>query len=116
MNTTLSNLFHSHHQGDLDEWRGSLVVDDFSGYKQLMGDSPDQITEVGCWAHTRRKFHGLQLPNQSQIAEQAVRQMAQIYAVEREVKELNAEVRLRIWQEKSQPLVQTLYDWLMQSR
>jgi transposase len=53
---------------------------------------------------------GLQLANQSQIAEQAVRQIAQIYAVEREVKELSAEVRLRIRQEKSQPLVQTISD------
>ena len=58
----------------------------------------------------------MQLANQSQIAEQAVRQIAQIYAVEREVKELSAEVRLRIRQEKSQPLVQTLYEWLIQSR
>ena len=36
--------------------------------------------------------------------------------MEREVKELSAEVRLRIRQEKSQPLVQTLYDWLMLNR
>jgi transposase len=100
----------------LEEWRGSLVVDDFSGYKQLMGDAQEQITEVGCWAHARRKFHDLQLANQSQIAEQAVRQMAQIYAVEREVKDLNAEDRQRIRQEKSEPLVKTLHEWLMQSR
>jgi transposase len=100
----------------LDEWRGSLVVDDFSGYKQLMGDAQEQITEVGCWAHARRKFHDLQLANQSQIAEQAVRQIAQIYAVEREVKDLNAEDRLRIRQDKSVPLVQTLHDWLMLNR
>jgi transposase len=100
----------------LDEWRGSLVVDDFSGYKQLMGDAQEQITEVGCWAHARRKFHDLQLANQSQIAEQAVRQIAQIYAVEREVKDLNAEDRLRIRQDKSLPLVQTLHDWLMLNR
>jgi hypothetical protein len=37
--------------------------------------------------HARRKFHDLQLANQSQIAEQAVRQIAQIYGVEREVKD-----------------------------
>ncbi len=100
----------------LDEWRGSLVVDDFSGYKQLMGDAQEQITEVGCWAHARRKFHDLQLANQSQIAEQARRQIAQIYAVEREVKDHNGENRLRIWQEKSEPLVKTLHEWLMLNR
>ena len=100
----------------LDEWRGSLVVDDFSGYKQLMGDASGQITEVGCWAHARRKFHDLQLANQSQIAEQALRQMAQIYAVEREVKDLGCDERLRTRQEQSQPLVQTLYEWLIVNR
>jgi transposase len=100
----------------LDEWRGSLVVDDFSGYKQLMADALGQITEVGCWAHARRKFHDLQLASQSQIAEQAVRQIAQIYAVERQVKDLSGEERLRMRQEKSLPLVNTLHEWLIQSR
>jgi hypothetical protein len=56
------------------------------------------------------------LANQSQIAEQAVRQIAQIYAVEREVKELSAEERLGIRQDKSQPLVQALYEWLVLNR
>lgn len=66
--------------------------------------------------HTRRKFHNLMQANQSQTAKQAVRQMAQIYAVEREVKDLSCEERLRIRQDKSQPLVQTLYEWLMLNR
>ena len=42
--------------------------------------------------------------------------MAQIYAVEREVKELSVEERLAIRQDKSQPLVQTLYEWLVLNR
>jgi transposase len=35
-------------------WQGKLVTDDFSGYKACfeMG-----VTEVGCMAHARRKFH-----------------------------------------------------------
>jgi transposase len=36
--------------------------------------------------------------------------------VEREVKDLNAEDRLRIRQDMSLPLVQTLHEWLIQSR
>ena len=100
----------------LDQWRGSLVVDDFSGYKQLMGDAAGQITEVGCWAHARRKFHDLHQASQSQIAEQAIQQIAHIYAVERQAKGLGSQERLRMRQEKSQPLVQTLYEWLMLNR
>jgi len=100
----------------LDQWRGSLVVDDFSGYKQLMGAAAGQITEVGCWAHARRKFHDLHQASQSQIAEQAIQQIAHIYAVERQAKGLGSQERLRMRQEKSQPLVQTLHEWLMLNR
>lgn len=100
-------------------WTGSLVVDDFSGYKQLMGHGQDgkgKITEVGCWAHARRKFHDLQLANQSQIAEQAVQQIAQIYAIEREVKDLDHNQRQAIRQERSRPILDTLHAWLSLNR
>ena len=81
-----------------------------------MNGGNDRIMEVGCWAHARRKFHDLQLANQSQIAEQAVGQIAQIYAIERDAKHLGHEERLRMRQDKSQPLVDTLYDWLSLNR
>jgi hypothetical protein len=54
--------------------------------------------------------------SQSQIAEQAIQQIAHIYAVERQVKGLGSQERLRMRQDKSQPLVQTLYEWLMLNR
>src|SRR3990167_6320256 len=47
----------------LGDWRGSLVCDDFSGYKQLMAQG---VTEVGCLAHARRKFFDLHASNKSQ--------------------------------------------------
>ncbi|MBL8299624.1 MAG: IS66 family transposase [Rhodanobacteraceae bacterium] len=37
-----------HAQRFLDQFRGSLVVDDYSGYKALFAGG---VTEVGCWAH-----------------------------------------------------------------
>jgi len=39
----------------LGEWCGALMVDDFGGYKALF----PMVTELGCWAHARRKFHEL---------------------------------------------------------
>jgi len=59
----------SHAKAFLEGWRGTVVVDDYSGYKQLMGE---RITEAGCWAHARRKFFELHAANKSQIAEQAL--------------------------------------------
>ncbi len=43
----------SHAKAFLEDWRGTVMVDDYSGYKQLMGE---RIAEAGCWAHARRKF------------------------------------------------------------
>ena len=39
-----------------DGWRGKLVCDDFSGYKACFELG---VTEAGCLAHARRKFHEL---------------------------------------------------------
>ena len=97
----------------LGDWRGSLVCDDFSGYKQLMNHG---VTEVGCLAHARRKFFDLHAANQSQIAQQALAQFGQIYGVEREIKELPPDERRRIRQERSKPFVDLLHQWLIAHR
>ncbi|MES2952480.1 MAG: IS66 family transposase [Pseudomonadota bacterium] len=97
----------------LGEWRGSLVCDDFSGYKQLMAQG---VTEVGCLAHARRKFFDLHASNKSQIAQSALEQIGRIYDIEREVKELTPDERQRIRQEKTKPLLDTLREWLLLNR
>ena len=97
----------------LGDWRGSLVCDDFSGYKQLMNQG---VTEVGCLAHARRKFFDLHASNKSQIAQSALEQIARIYEIEREVKELPADERRRIRQERSKPLLDALRQWMILNR
>jgi transposase len=68
----------------LGDWRGTLVCDDYSGYKALIADG---VTEAGCMAHARRKFFDLHANNQSQIAGQALATIQKLYQVEREVAE-----------------------------
>jgi transposase len=97
----------------LGDWRGSLVCDDFSGYKQLMTQG---VTEVGCLAHARRKFFDLHASNKSQIAQSALEQIARIYEIERETKELNSDERQRIRQERSKPLLDALHQWMVVNR
>ena len=97
----------------LGDWRGSLVCDDFSGYKQLMTQG---VTEVGCLAHARRKFFDLHASNKSQIAHSALEQIARVYEIEREVKELDPDARRRIRQEKSKPLLDALHQWMILNR
>ena len=52
----------------LGEWRGSLVCDDYAGYKAGFVSG---ITEVGCMAHSQRKFFDLHVSSKSQIAGRA---------------------------------------------
>jgi transposase len=97
----------------LGDWKGSLVCDDFSGYKALLAAG---VTEVGCLAHARRKFFDLHAANQSQIAQSALEQLARIYEIEREVKELGAEQRLAVRRERTKPLLDALHEWMTLQR
>ena len=102
-----------HARSFLGDWSGGLVCDDFSGYKASFGES---ITEVGCMAHARRKFFDLHVSNKSEIAQQALTYIAQLYKVEREVKNLSADERLRIRQTESKPLLDALHQWMRLQR
>ncbi|WP_243415804.1 IS66 family transposase [Acidovorax sp. 99] len=97
----------------LGPWRGSLVCDDFSGYKQLMLEG---VTEVGCLAHARRKFFDLHTAHKSPVAQRALEHIAQVYEIERELKACSADERQRGRQERSKPLLDALHAWLLLTR
>lgn len=102
------------HAGEfLQGWSGTLLVDDFAGYKQLMGE---KVQEAGCWAHARRKFFELHAANKSQIAEQALVQIGQIYGIERQLQQANPDERRRIRQQQSRPVLEQLHRWLTEHR
>ena len=102
-----------HARNFLGDWRGSLVCDDFSGYKAGFANG---ITEAGCLAHARRKFFDLHAANKSQIAGFALEQFAKVYDIEREVKDLNAEQRTGVRQQRTQPLLDVLHQWMSLQR
>jgi transposase len=97
----------------LGEWKGSLVCDDYSGYKAGFVKG---ITEAGCMAHSRRKFFDLQVAAKSQIAGQACAYISQLYDVERDARHLSADERLQIRQAKSKPLADAFHQWMLLQR
>ncbi|MCW5618644.1 MAG: IS66 family transposase, partial [Nitrosomonas sp.] len=103
-----------HARDFLNDWQGHLVVDDYAGYKPLfaIGDR----TELGCWAHARRKFFELHKANASAVAFEALQRIGKLYAIEDEGKHLTIEPRKQLRVEKSLPILQSLYDWLLQIR
>lgn len=102
-----------HHARDfLGEWRGKLVCDDYGGYRQSFAG----VTEIGCMAHARCKFVDLHVTEKSQIAEQAIDLIGQLYQIEREVKSLTAEERQRLRDTRARPIADTLYRWMLAHR
>jgi hypothetical protein len=97
----------------LGDWRGTLVCDDYAGYKALIADG---VTEAGCMAHARRKFFDLHANNQSQIAQQALVYIQKLYQIEREVAELDPDERRRTRREQAQPILNEFHDWLTRHR
>jgi transposase len=94
-------------------WKGKLVTDDFSGYKACFELG---VTEVGCMAHARRKFHDLWIHHASPLGEQALKFFMKLYEVEREVRQLGADDRKAIRLEKTKPIADALHQWLTQQR
>jgi transposase len=102
-----------HAQAFLGDWRGTLVCDDYAGYKALIALG---VHEAGCMAHARRKFFDLHHTGKSQIAEQALQYFSALYDIERELHQLKPEDRLRRRHEEARPITDALHAWLMLQR
>jgi transposase len=94
-------------------WKGKLVTDDFSGYKACFELG---VTEVGCMAHARRKFHELWANHGSTVGEQALKLFRELYEVEREVAAGDAEQRREVRRQRSRKLADALHNWFTLQR
>jgi hypothetical protein len=102
-----------HPAAHLAEFQGILQVDGYSGFKSLLtGRPPDQIKLAFCWAHCRRGFYELYRSTGSPLAEEALRRIGELYAVEAENRGRPAEARRAVRQERSKPIVEALHAWL----
>lgn len=98
----------------LGQWRGTLVCDDYGGYKALF--ETGGVIEAGCMAHARRKFHELWANHKSALAEEALKLFGLLYDVERLAAELDDDGRRRLRELRSKPIADTLHEWLVLHR
>jgi transposase len=102
-----------HPAAHLAEFQGILQVDGYSGFKSLLENRPPGAIRLAfCWAHCRRRFYEIHQATGSPLAEEALRQIRELYVIEAEVRGRPAEDRRAVRQERSKPLVETLYAWL----
>ena len=98
----------------LEDFSGTLVTDDFSGYHKLQ--STGAIIGALCMAHARRKLFEAHKLNGSQIAAQAVALIAKLYDVERDAHNLEPQARQLLRQSRARPVADALHTWLLAQR
>src|SRR4051812_7425842 len=102
-----------HPAAHLAGFEGILQVDGYSGFKRLLENRPPSAIRLAfCWAHCRRRFYEIHQATGSPLAEEALRRIGELYAVETEIRGRSAEERHVTRQERSKPRVDALHAWL----
>jgi len=99
-----------HPMNHLQSYRGTLHADGFAGFNKLY--ETGRIREAACWAHVRRKFFDLHQGHGSPAAKEALERIAQLYAIEKEIRGRSPDERREIRQAGSRPLLDAMHPWL----
>ena len=87
-------------------FKGVLQVDGYAGYRALA--EKGDVRLAFCWAHVRRRFYELAAAGPAPIASEALRRIAELYAIEAEIRGRDADARRDVRQARSRPLVDAL--------
>jgi len=98
---------------------GILQIDGYTGYNRLTkpsrrGGAPLRVAH--CWAHARRKLKEVFDRDGSDIAAEGLRRIAELYAVEADIRGTSVGQRLSARQARSAPLVAAFGEWLQAQR
>jgi transposase len=101
----------------LKDFRGFLQADAYSAYDHLYVETERSVVEVGCWAHSRRRFFEAQ---SSDVMRSTVMlaYIRLLYDVEREARDrgLNADQRRALRQARSLPVLADIKAYLEAER
>ena len=99
-----------HPSNHLATYSGWMHADGYAGFNELYRGG--EIREVACMAHIRRKFVDVFRAEGSAIAEEAIKRIAKLYAVEKEARGQPPVDRVQLRQEKARPVFEALEIWL----
>jgi transposase len=99
-----------HPQQHLRGFCGILQADAYAGFNRLYEEGV--IQHAGCWAHVRRKFYELYQAHKSPVAEEALRRIGELYAIEETIRGKPPDERCEIRQQRTRPLLESLHEWL----
>ena len=101
-----------HPQNHLAGYSGVLQADAYGGYRALYESG--RITEAACMAHARRKIHDVYISSKSATAEEALKRISELYAIEDEIRGLPESERLAARQQRSKALLTSLHEWMVE--
>ena len=112
-----------HPTSHLYDYKGWVHADGYCGFNSLFGNGRPVLSvghgsqsqgagEMACMAHIRRKFVDVFTAQGSSIAEEAIRQIAQLYAVEKRARGQSPQERVTLRQAEAKPLFDALEKWL----
>ena len=99
-----------HPANHLASYTGTVHADGYAGFNGLFGEG--KANEQACMVHVRRKFVDEVERTGFPIAQQAIKQIAQLYAVEKEARGKSPEERVTLRQAKAKPVFDELELWL----
>ena len=99
-----------HPKDHLSGYSGWMHADGYAGFEDLYRSG--DIREVACMAHVRRKFVDVHKAQGSAIADEAIRRIAGLYAVEKVARGLPPDKRVEIRQVEGKPVFNGLEVWL----
>jgi transposase len=88
---------------------GALQVDGYAGFERMT--APGDIVPATCWARARRKFCDLHEATGSPIAAEALRRIAELYAIEGSIRGRTAEERRHVRNTSARPLIEMMKPW-----
>jgi len=94
----------------LSEYQGWVHADGYAGFNGVFGEN--KASEVACMAHIRRKFVDVFAAEGSAIAGEAIKQIAQLYGVEKQARGQSPKARVALRQENAKPIFGDLEEWL----
>lgn len=115
-----------HPRRHLRDFRGVVHSDAYSGFNEVFGyfasdntnrsdarAGPPRLRRSLCWAHVRRKLHDLYVALNSPIAREGIERIGELYRIEREIRGLPPQARLREREERAVPLLEALQSWFL---
>ena len=111
-----------HPRKHLRDYQGVVHCDAYAGFNELLGlfphrrknarAGPARLKRSLCWSHARRKLFEMHVALNSPIAAEAVERIDALYDIEREIRGIDPEARLRERQARAVPLLEALHTWL----